>query len=326
MDDNGGKIFCTVRALPGLNLRSPKKKSEPSAVKHHRQGEPMGDLPAKSPGTLYMVATPIGNLEDITLRALRILKEVALIAAEDTRHTRKLLTHYGIGTPLISYYREKEAERGREIVDHLAGGRNVALVSDAGTPGISDPGALLVELARAQNIPVVPVPGPSALTAMMSVAGRDFSPFLFLGFLPSRANQRRKLLASLAAEPHALVFFESPRRTGAAIQDCLELLGNRQAIMARELTKLHEEIRQESLAHLLERLTGRETVKGELILAIEGAPRESMVAGRDLRELLIWYRQETDISLRDAVKRVAADLGMSRSEAYQEALEIWKKG
>jgi 16S rRNA (cytidine1402-2'-O)-methyltransferase len=293
---------------------------------HLQRGEPMGGLPAESPGTLYIVATPIGNLEDITLRALRILKEVALVAAEDTRHTRKLFAHYGIGTPLISYYREKEAERGREIIGHLAAGLDVALVSDAGTPGISDPGALLVELAREQNIPVVPVPGPSALTAMMSVAGRNFSPFLFLGFLPSRANQRRKLLASIAAEPHALVFFESPRRTGAAIQDCLELLGDRQAIMARELTKLHEEIRQESLADLIKRLSGRETVKGELILAIEGAPREVVVADHDLRELLTWYRQETDISLRDSVKRVAADLGLSRSEVYQEALEIWKKG
>jgi 16S rRNA (cytidine1402-2'-O)-methyltransferase len=293
---------------------------------HLQRGEPMGGLPAESPGTLYIVATPIGNLEDITLRALRILKGVALVAAEDTRHTRKLFAHYGIGTPLISYYREKEAERGREIIGHLAAGLDVALVSDAGTPGISDPGALLVELAREQNIPVVPVPGPSALTAMMSVAGRNFSPFLFLGFLPSRANQRRKLLASIAAEPHALVFFESPRRTGAAIQDCLELLGDRQAIMARELTKLHEEIRQESLADLIKRLSGRETVKGELILAIEGAPREVVVADHDLRELLTWYRQETDISLRDSVKRVAADLGLSRSEVYQEALEIWKKG
>jgi 16S rRNA (cytidine1402-2'-O)-methyltransferase len=302
------------------------KKSEQQTVKHHRRGEPMGNLPAESPGTLYMVATPIGNLEDITLRALRILKEVTLIAAEDTRHTRKLLAHYGIGTPLISYYREKEAERGREIVGHLAAGRDVALVSDAGTPGISDPGALLVELAREQEIRIVPVPGPSALTAIMSVAGRNFNQFVFLGFLPARANQRRKLLASLAAESRALVFLESPRRAGAAIQDCLEQLGDRQALMGRELTKLHEEIRQERLADLLKWVSGKATVKGELILAVEGAPRKAVVADRDLRELLTCYHQEAEFSLRDAVKRVAADLGLSRSEVYQEALDIWKKG
>ena len=181
-------------------MSSRKKTSE----RPQSQARIGGEAPAASlagPGTLYVVATPIGNLEDITLRALRVLKEVALIAAEDTRCTRKLLTRYAIATPLVSYYREKEAERGREIVGHLLAGRDVALVSDAGTPGISDPGAVLVELCRAQEIPVVPIPGPSSLTALLSVAGRPFTPVLFLGFLPSRAGERRKLLASLAGIP-----------------------------------------------------------------------------------------------------------------------------
>jgi 16S rRNA (cytidine1402-2'-O)-methyltransferase len=287
--------------------------------------EAAAGLRPPGPGTLFVVATPIGNLEDITLRALRILKEVALIAAEDTRCTRKLLARYGIGTPLVSYYREKEAERGREIVGQLLAGRDVALVSDAGTPGISDPGAVLVELCRAQEVPVVPVPGPSALTALLSVAGQSFAPFLFLGFLPSRASQRRKFLASMAAVPQALVFFESPRRALSSLADCLEVLGDRRALLARELTKVHEEIREERLSGLVALLTARETVKGEVVVAIEGAREQPAMNGGDLRELLASYREDPKLSLRDAVQRVAGELGLSRSAVYQEALKVWKR-
>jgi 16S rRNA (cytidine1402-2'-O)-methyltransferase len=300
-------------------LSSRKKTSERPSTLPEQSAE-------ANAGTLYVVATPIGNLEDITLRALRILKEVSLIAAEDTRHTRKLLAHYGIGTPLVSYYREKEAERGQEIISHLLAGRDVALVSDAGTPGISDPGAVLVELCRRWDIRIVPVPGPSAPMALLSVAGRSFAPFLFLGFLPSRASQRRKFLASVAAVPQALVFFESPRRALRCLEDCLELLGNRQALLARELTKVHEEIRQESLSDLVALFAARETVKGELVLAVEGAGEQPAVSGGDLRKILTSYHQDSKLSLRDAVKQVAGEMGLSRSAVYQEALKIWKKG
>jgi 16S rRNA (cytidine1402-2'-O)-methyltransferase len=305
-------------------VRKTRKRSEQQAGRS-LNGELAETNKGGSHGALYVVATPIGNLEDITLRALRILKEVELIAAEDTRHTRKLLAHYSIATPLISYYREREVERSREIVDRLLAGQNVALVSDAGTPGISDPGAILVEFARSNSIRVVPVPGPSALTALLSIAGRSFLPFLFLGFLPQQAGQRRKLLSSLASESNALVFFESPHRAGAAIRDCLEILGNRHAVFARELTKIHEEIRQEGLAALCEWLTSRPLLKGEVVMAIEGSPRQAFLAEGDLRALLGRYRDQAGLSLRDAVKRAAAEFGLSRSEVYQEALKVWRE-
>ena len=170
-------------------------------------------------GTLFVVATPIGNLEDITLRALRILREVDLIAAEDTRHTRKLLSHFDIHTPLLSYYKEKEASRAQEIVARLLSGAQVALVSDAGTPGISDPGGILVQRACEQNIAVVPVPGVSALAAILSVAGLTEPAHLFLGFLPSKGSERRKLLRGLKNDPHPMVFYESPRRITASLGD-----------------------------------------------------------------------------------------------------------
>ena len=174
-------------------------------------------------GMLYVVATPIGNLEDITLRALRILKEVDLIAAEDTRHTRQLLNHFDIHTPLVSYYREKEAERSEELVQKLLAGETIALVSDAGTPGISDPGAVLVKKAREAGVTIVPLPGPSALTAALSAAGIVDGTFLFLGFPPARKGQRQKLLSTFVEAPWALVFYESPHRIDSFLADVLEV-------------------------------------------------------------------------------------------------------
>lgn len=275
------------------------------------------------PGTLFVVATPIGNLEDITLRALRVLREVDLIAAEDTRHTRKLLSHFDIHTPLLSYYKEKEASRAREIVAGLLAGKMVALVSDAGTPGISDPGGILVRSAHAHGIPVVPVPGVSALTTLLSVAGLEETGHLFLGFLPARAAERRKLLRSLAAQPQGLVFYESPRRILASLSDCLAVLGSRRAVLGRELTKIHEEILVVGLDALLAGLQGREALKGECVVFIAGAGAAYRPASENLDELLLWYRDESGLSLKDAVKRLAGDLGLSRSEVYQQALRVW---
>lgn len=291
------------------------------------RGRPAKAGPAETagrPGTLYVVATPIGNLEDITLRALRVLREVDLIAAEDTRHTRKLLSHFDIHTPLLSYYKEKEASRAREIVAELLVGRNVALVSDAGTPAISDPGTILVAGARAEGIVVVPVPGASALAAGLSVCGFAGTSHLFLGFLPARGPERRKLLRSLAATPYNIVFYESPRRIVASLGDCLEALGDRQAVVARELTKIHEEIVGGSLGSIIAGLAERSEIKGECVVLLAGAQASEPPRAETLDELLLWYRDESGLSLKDAVQRLAGDLGLSRSEVYQQALRVWR--
>ena len=273
-------------------------------------------------GVLYIAATPIGNLEDITLRCLRILQEVDLIAAEDTRHTRKLLTHYTIGTPLISYYREKEAERSTELVRRLLQGESIALVSDAGTPGISDPGAVLVRKAREAGISIVPLPGPSALITALSAAGITDSSFLFLGFAPSKKSQRRTLLTSLCSNSSALIFYESPRRIKSLLTDIFNIMGDRQAFWGRELTKAYEDLQQGSVSDLLQQAS-KDTNKGEFVLIIE--PAEQIQAeGENLSELLCWYRDNTELSLKDVSRKLASDLALSRSKIYQEALAIYK--
>jgi len=279
---------------------------------------------AKSVGTLYVVATPIGNLEDITLRAVRILGEVALVASEDTRHTRKLLSHLGISTPLASYFKGQEASRSEPILKRLLDGDDVALVSDAGTPGISDPGALLVKKARELDIPVVPVPGPSALTAAMSVAGFEETGFLFLGFLPSRANERRKFLKSHLAEKNLLVFYESPQRIVATLEDCLAILGDRRLVLAREITKLHEECWRGSLAGAVADFKAREKVRGEFVVIVQGGGAVAEPPAADLDALLVWYRDNSGLSLKDATRRIAEDMGLSRSQVYQKALVVWQ--
>ncbi|MDH5299437.1 MAG: 16S rRNA (cytidine(1402)-2'-O)-methyltransferase [Desulfobulbaceae bacterium] len=284
----------------------------------------MADLSPRR-GTLYVVATPIGNLEDITLRAVRILGQVALVASEDTRHTRKLLSHLHIRTPLVSYFKGKEASRAEPILSRLLAGDDVALVSDAGTPGISDPGAMLVRKARESNIPVVPVPGPSALAAAVSVAGFESTAFLFLGFLPSRPAERRKFLKAMSAAPSLLAFYESPLRIVAALKDCLAVLGDRRLVAARELTKLHEEILAGTVSEVLAELAARERVKGELVVIIEGSGPEQQPEAADLDSLIVWYRDQSGLSLRDAVQRIAQDLGLKRSAIYQEALRLWEE-
>jgi 16S rRNA (cytidine1402-2'-O)-methyltransferase len=279
--------------------------------------------PTKTTGTLYVVATPIGNLEDITLRALRILKEVDLIAAEDTRHTRKLLTHFGIATPTISYYKEKECERAVDIITKLHDGRNIALVSDAGTPGISDPGSVLVQKALAANIKVEPVPGPSSLTSALSVSGIQDNSFVFLGFAPSRKKQRQDLLHSLAQEKRPLVFFEAPHRLQSFLQDCLNLLGDRNIFWCRELTKIHEEIARKSLSLILQDLPTRK-VKGESVLIIAGAEAEREIPDKRIAELLSACKKTGKLTLKDAVLKITREHRVSRSAVYRQALKIWE--
>jgi len=295
------------------------KCSDAPKVPH---GKKMTATAAKNRGKLFLVPTPIGNLEDITLRAIKVLREVDAIAAEDTRHSRKLLSHLGIGTPLISYYREKEQEKSEEILERLLAGDSIALVTDAGTPCISDPGSILVHKAHENGITVVPLPGASALTTALSAAGIELSSFLFIGFPPAKKGQRQKLFNSLANMDHSLVFYESPHRIENTLQDLLETCGDRQAFWARELTKIHEELFSGSISELLTK-TREGRSRGEFVIIVSPGAKEE-IAGDTIDEMLAWYRDNSELSLKDVSKKLAADLGLSRSQVYQKALEIWK--
>lgn len=275
------------------------------------------------PGSLYVVATPIGNLEDMTYRAARILAEVDLIAAEDTRHTRKLLNHFQIATPLISYYREKESQRSETLVTRMLAGENVALVSDAGTPGISDPGSILVQRCRTAGLAIIPIPGPSALSAAVSCAGLEPGSFIFIGFAPVRSAQRNQLLQSLTDSIYPLVFYESPHRIQRFIKSAEELLGDRKVLWAREISKKFEDIQETSLSVLAASIGG-EKIRGELVIIIHpGSP--VVPKGESIEEILHWYQANSELSMRDVCKKVSSDMGVSRSNVYQRALAIWNK-
>jgi 16S rRNA (cytidine1402-2'-O)-methyltransferase len=224
-------------------------------------------------GTLYIVSTPIGNMEDITLRALRILKEVDLIAAEDTRRTGLLLRHFEIQTPLTSYFEGNELKKREFILAKLKEGKNVALVSDAGTPGISDPGFRLIQLAIENQLPIVPIPGPSAALTALSVSGLPTDAFFFKGFLPHKSKKRRDLLKQLEEVKETLVFYESPHRISETLQDILEILGDREIVLTRELTKVYEEIIRGKASEILNQ-SGDRTLKGEITLVISGKTRK----------------------------------------------------
>lgn len=268
-------------------------------------------------GTLYLVATPIGNLADITFRAIEILKKVAVIACEDTRHTRKLLQHYGIATKTVSYHEHNEQQRARELVDVLKRGDDVAVVSDAGTPSISDPGFRLVRAAIENEISVVPVPGPSALISALVVAGLPTDEFFFGGFLPARSNARRTRLGELRAVPGTLVFYEAPHRLSETLKDAHELLGEREAVVARELTKLHEEIRRGRLSELAQHYSDEEP-RGEIVLLIDRNVLEN-AAAPDVQSIaaLVDQFERDGLDHRAALKKAARELGLSRAEAYR---------
>lgn len=271
-------------------------------------------------GTLYIVSTPIGNLEDITQRALRILREVDLIACEDTRHTRKLLKHFNIDTPTVSYHEHNERERAEELCQLLEEGKNLALVSDAGTPTISDPGYRLVKLAAARQIAVVPVPGVSAFVAALSAAGLPSDRILFCGFLPPRAGARREKLEELKPNAATLIFYEAPHRIAGTLRDALEILGDREVVLARELTKLHEEFVRGKLSTLAQDFAT--TARGEIVLIIHGASADEMVTTNSHEALVERVRahEQEGLDARAALKRAARDLGLKRDEAYR----IWE--
>jgi 16S rRNA (cytidine1402-2'-O)-methyltransferase len=282
--------------------------------------------PSHSTGpSLYLVATPIGNLEDITLRALRVLKEVDVIACEDTRQTQKLLSHYGITTRMISYHEHNEVTRSAELVKEMQEGASVALVSDAGMPGISDPGFRLISLAIRHHLPVVPVPGASAFLAALVASGLPTDSFRFSGFLPAKRGERRSALEAIKASPRTQVFYEAPHRIVETLTDVVEVLGDaRHIVIAREVTKLHEEFLRGRAEEVLAQLQSRDAVKGEITLLI-GKPEEVDARGDadapvrpSIRQRMQQIMSEEQIDEKTALKKVAKERGISKSEAYRE--------
>jgi 16S rRNA (cytidine1402-2'-O)-methyltransferase len=282
---------------------------------------PSDDTIRDMAGTLYLVATPIGNLGDITYRAVQILNQVNLIACEDTRHTHKLLQHYGIKTKTISYHEHNEQQRTQELLELIRNGSDVALVSDAGTPTVSDPGFRIVQAAVESGIPVVPIPGPSAVITALAVAGLPTDEFLFAGFLPSKATARQNKLKQLDQVQATLIFYEAPHRLAATLKDAVSILGDRLAVVARELTKLHEQIRRGKLSELAQHYGAEETPKGEIVLLIDRTPLEPAFTSLQSSVSEVVTRLEAEgMDHRLALKRAARELGLSRAEAYRQML------
>jgi 16S rRNA (cytidine1402-2'-O)-methyltransferase len=287
--------------------------------------------PSALPPGLYLVGTPIGNLEDITFRALRVLKAAGLIACEDTRHTQKLLNHYGIRTRTTSYHEHNEMTRAPELIVELEQGAAIALVSDAGMPGISDPGFRLISLAIRHHVPVVPIPGASAFLAALVASGLATDTFRFGGFLPAKRGPRRQLLASIQASPRTQVFYEAPHRVKETVEDIVEVLGaERRVVVAREVTKIHEEFLRGTAQEVLDRLKSRAEIKGEITVllakAAEGSAREE--AGNSprtgapsrptIRQRIAEIMAEQPLDEKAALKKAAKERGISKSQAYRE--------
>ena len=270
-------------------------------------------------GCLYVVGTPIGNLEDITLRALRILKEMDQIACEDTRHTQKLLSHYDIHRPLVSYHEHNEVKRAAELAAAMEHGAKIALVSDAGMPLVSDPGHPLVTLCLEKRIPVIPIPGPSALLAALSGSGMPTEEFLFVGFLPARSGERRRAFERLRIEERTIILYEAPHRIAECVADALEILGDRPACLAREVTKLHEEFLRSKLSEIFASLEMR-SVRGEITLIlgppiaaeVEAHGNSSQTLAARVEELM----QQAKLDRKEALKLAAKERGLTRRAAY----------
>jgi 16S rRNA (cytidine1402-2'-O)-methyltransferase len=269
------------------------------------------------PGALFIVATPIGNLEDITLRALRVLREADLIAAEDTRKTRKLLSAYDIHRPLVSLYDQVERQKSSLLISRLLAGKNVAYVSEAGTPGISDPGYVLINCAIENGIDVVPIPGPSAVVAALSASGLPMNSFVFLGFPPSQISKRRKCFESLRHETRTAVIYESPRRVIELLSEMYEIIGNRKIVVSRELTKVHEEMLRGDLKGVLEQLKASGEIKGEVTVILGGAQEHKPeYSEEDILSLYSELVKNSSMSTRDIVISIAEKTGMSKKRVY----------
>ena len=285
----------------------------------------MSDEKSVAGATLYLVGTPIGNLEDITLRALRVLKEVDVIACEDTRETQKLLNHYAIATRTTSYHEHNEMTKSAELVKQMQEGASVALVTDAGMPGISDPGYRLIALAIRHHVPVVPVPGASAFLAALVAGGLPTDSFRFSGFLPAKRGERRTVLETIKTSPRTQVFYEAPHRIVETLDDIVEVLGeSRHVVVAREVTKLHEEFVRGRAAEVLENLKAREAVKGEITLLIAKAEEQDTRGAADapvrpsVRQRVEQIMKVENVDEKAALKKVAKERGVSKSEAYRE--------
>jgi 16S rRNA (cytidine1402-2'-O)-methyltransferase len=279
--------------------------------------------------TLYLVGTPIGNLEDISLRALRILKEVQLIACEDTRQTSKLLNHYGIQTRSISYHEHNELTRSAELIMHLEQGQSIALVTDAGMPGVSDPGFRLVSLAIRHKIPVVPVPGATAFLSALVASGLPTDSFVFHGFLPVKLGQRRKVLEEIRNETRTQIYYEAPHRLLGTLEDIVDVLGaHRHVVVAREVTKIYEEFVRASAAETLEDFKKRDEIRGEITLLIgraEEAHGVPVVAQKNARTRVRELMKSGEVDEKEAMKRVAKELGISKSDVYREMQKDGKR-
>ncbi len=269
------------------------------------------------------MSTPIGNLEDITLRAIRILKEVDLIACEDTRNTRKLLSHYQIKKPLTSYHEHNEKEKAEELLNQLQAGKNIALVSDAGTPGISDPGFRLVKIASGKGLDITSVPGASAVTAALSISGLPTSSFSFFGFLPRTKKKKEKFLKDIQALEQTLIFYESARRVMDTLTSILDVLGDRQISVSRELTKIFEETIMGKISHVIEKLKEKKELKGELTLVVEGNKDKHKEFSSEKLELDIRSYKDRGFSLKNTVEQLATKLKIPKNQLYRQALRIW---
>lgn len=265
--------------------------------------------------TLYVVGTPIGNLEDTSQRVVRILKEVDLIAAEDTRHTKKLLTHYDIHTPMESYHKFSEKSKISKLMEYLAQGKNIALVSNAGMPGISDPGELFVREAVKNNIRIIPIPGPSALILALSASGLSTERFTFEGFLPRQKGQRLKILYSLKEDPRTMIFYEAGNRLKETIDEMSKIFGNRPCAIARELTKIFEEIKRGIFDNILNQIS---SLKGEFVIVVEGAETIKGKIKISLKEEIEKLQKELGISPKEAIKLTAAKFNIPKREVYSE--------
>ena len=301
-------------------LRVPAKRAPVNHTMKRPQIVKVRPYHPESLGTLYLVATPIGNLEDITMRALRVLRDVDLIACEDTRQSQKLLNHYQIQTRTTSYHEHNEITKAPELVLAMEEGSRVALVSDAGVPGISDPGYRLVQLCLRHRIPVEPVPGPSAAVAVLAASGLPTQAFQFFGFLPPKKNARRKFLETLKNSLPTTIFFEAPHRILATLEDIQKVWGDRSLVVAREVTKIHEEFLRGRCAEVLEELRKRPTVQGEITLLIgpPSEPQPEAVHALPLKERVNQLMGEEKLSRMEALKVAARERRISKSQAYRE--------
>ena len=275
-----------------------------------------------SPGTLYVVATPIGHRDDLTLRALNILGQVDLIAAEDTRKTRRFLKLHGINGSFISYHEHNEKERTSQILKKLQAGTSIALVSNAGTPTVSDPGYRLIKSAASNEVAIVPVPGVSAAATALSVAGLPTDAFTFAGFLPKKKGKRLKLLDQLAQEPRTLIFYESPKRILTLIDEIIDTMGDRFGVLAREMTKLHEEFIRDQLSEILAILKRRSAIKGECTLLVSGWDDNRSVEWESVENEIKEELQSSTEPVSKLVKRISQKYGLPKNKVYQEALVI----